>query len=466
MEPIDWIDKIEKEYNVKGITYDGIMVWPILRPYVMSSLFFHKLGEKKKRQTKIDQKTLTLFIKHLFYGLQHLFRKKKYFMFSSSERRKPLKGVYHDRVLEGVAKLTGKQGLYFENPYPIGHYKSVPTENLVSESINYALSFCLSKIFFRKSKVKGKEVWEKVEEDLKISLNIQQVIQKFLGQKLWMGLLIRYHKPKAAFVVNSATLAGYIYAFKSQKIPVVELQHGVINSTHPSYNVSIDLGKSTFPDFLCVYGEYVKKIFNQKNYFIERKNVLKIGYYFFDELKKEKIVDERFEQLSRPYKRKVCVSLLDTTEDEMIKFVNSASNIDSDTFYALLPRTKKDYSNVELHKNIKIIDWLTTYEVILLCDIHSTINSSCALEAPVLGVRNVLINLNGSAKRYYSDILIDEQLTLFADTPEEFVDKIKSLGELDRDEIVKRASFLNEQNHMVNISGFIKSKVNNDFVAL
>jgi hypothetical protein len=63
--------------------------------------------------------------------------------------------------------------------------------------------------------------------------------------------------------------------------------------------------------------------------------------------------------------------------------------------------------------------------------------STCAIEAPSLGVQNILINIDGLSKRFYGNVLNDTRVTRFADTPEEFVSVANSFEKLDRDTIVK-----------------------------
>jgi hypothetical protein len=58
------------------------------------------------------------------------------------------------------------------------------------------------------------------------------------------------------------------------------------------------------------------------------------------------------------------------------------------------------------------IDELNVYEIILCSDLHITINSSCALEAPFLGVRNLLINIDNFSETYFGSVLPKESSTI------------------------------------------------------
>ena len=92
------------------------------------------------------------------------------------------------------------------------------------------------------------------------------------------------------------------------------------------------------------------------------------------------------------------------------------------------------------------------YELTMLADFHATVYSTCAIEAPSLGVQNILINIDGLSKRFYGNILSDRRVTRFVDTPQEFVSIANDFEKLDRDTIVK----LNEDLIAVDYEGNIR----------
>jgi hypothetical protein len=83
-------------------------------------------------------------------------------------------------------------------------------------------------------------------------------------------------------------------------------------------------------------------------------------------------------------------------------------------------------------------------------DYHSTVYSTCALEAPSFGVQNIMININDLSRKTFRASLVD-RTTKYADTPEEYLNLIRSMDKLD-EEIVY---YLNEDvimpNYMKNL---------------
>jgi hypothetical protein len=70
---------------------------------------------------------------------------------------------------------------------------------------------------------------------------------------------------------------------KALEIPVVELQHGVINKYHKGYSYPGDREKEAFPDYLLTFGEY----WNNIEYPIPDEKVIVTGYPYFDMMKKK-----------------------------------------------------------------------------------------------------------------------------------------------------------------------------------
>lgn len=456
MEPIDWIKKIELEYRVEDIKYDGIQLWPALRSYVRFAILRRKFGQVDLQQAKLNKGTILVLLKNVFVGIRHLFFKKEYFIFTSSKCRILSHGQYHDRVLGGISSILSGNSLYFENPYPNGLYRDVKKENRVSESILHLLSQVYQLLFYDKKKLSGLDVWNSLIKDLDIEVDISIYTKRFLGQYGVMNSLVKYHKPKAIFLISSNTLSGYIYAFKKNHIPVVEMQHGIISKKHASYNVFKNIGTEMRPDYLCVYSNFTKEVFHSNNYFIKPENVVATGYYFLDFIRKEKIIDKKFDDISNRFATKICVSMSDSAIEDSLNYIIAAAKLDNSKFFALVPRSIKTYENFELPDNVKVIDWLNVYECISLCDFHSTILSTCAIEAPALGVQNIIISIDSRSRKIFRGMLDDENITQFADTPIEFINVVDHMPRLTRDEIIVSTSHLILPEFKKNMMSFLE----------
>ncbi|NTZ20257.1 hypothetical protein EXW96_22735 [Paenibacillus sp. JMULE4] len=99
--------------------------------------------------------------------------------------------------------------------------------------------------------------------------------------------------------------------------------------------------------------------------------------------------------------------------------------------YVLIPRNKENsYENIALPRNVIINPCENFYEMILYADFHATVYSTCAIEAPSLGIKNIMINIDGLAKYWFGEILTNSLTTEYVNTPEEFVDLVNSNNNL------------------------------------
>ena len=102
-----------------------------------------------------------------------------------------------------------------------------------------------------------------------------------------------------------------------------------------------------------------------------------------------------------------------------------------------------------------IVESMDVYETILHSDIHVTAYSSCALEAPALGVPNVLVNIENKAYEYYRDILSDKT-TSYVSTTDEFIKLVSNLPMESAENIQSYHKDVMKPNYEQNIDAFLK----------
>lgn len=144
-------------------------------------------------------------------------------------------------------------------------------------------------------------------------------------------------------------------------------------------------------------------------------------------------------------------------EKYVIEFICQAANLDKTIFYMLIPRRPEEehYSTLSLPDNVTVIKDKNFYELMMYVDFHSTLFSTCALEAPSLGVQNILINADNLSKQYYGTVLNDSRVTRYADTPKELVKIINTFEKLDRATISKLNEDIIAANYKQNIQNFM-----------
>lgn len=458
---IDFIKEIETKYNVSSISVNDIQVWPFLRvSYYFQygrSYIFEVLNNNSNR-TKIIFSRLKR-IRNVFYGFWNLFKKYDYIVFSDTLERRLVSGKYIDKIAEYLLyELGEKRVLLIENPVNGLHFNrsKISTKNIISLDI-----FCIfcNKYFLRKKLcIKNEVILKEINKKYGLNINYHRIIAQFIFYKYMFIIFYKIYNPKAIFIncYYSLIHQAAICAAKKKGIKTIELQHGIINNKHSAYNIFTYLDKSFFPDYLLAFGDYVKNVFNEGNYFIKKENVLPVGSMYLDYInykyKPSKGNVKIFINFRKKYKKIVTVSSQWTIESKLIKFIKKSASLSKDILYIFVPRDiNKNYSNVNFPENIIILKHLDVYQITKETNFHSTVYSTCASEAPAIGVPNILININNQAKMYYSNLLTNRDVTRFVDTEKEFVNTILTWHTKTKREIMSLHNGFYKENHKKNL---------------
>lgn len=456
------LKEIELSYNTQSIKLDGDCVWPILR-YKVNEELRTKEG-LTSRTVKINKNLIIELLVTLFYGLKELLiiNRYKFWVFSNSDRRKKIHGKYVDRVMEPIAEHALRT-LVIENPYPLGHHykkENLKNENIISQSVFFLCAKLIGFFLSSNVKVENEKILVKILKESGISLDYKAVLRNHRAQYLFMKLMLKLATPKVVFFVYSASSLGYIKALKEKDIPVVELQHGVINELHYAYNVFKDFGNNFYPDYLLTYGVNESKIFDDNNFFIESSNVIPIGYYFLEEFINFPIDDFKHLPDKNGFTKIIVLSLQDPFEKFMFKFLNDIALRDKTILFLLVPRdSKKSYQEFQFPDNVRVERNFNVYECLKIADFHMTINSTCAIESLCFGVPNILYDYKNWASNYYGEVLNDSGHTVFVNSISEFEHIIKNHHFYDKEKIVQKSRNFIESNFVNNLNYVIEQKI-------
>jgi hypothetical protein len=414
------LKKLDNEFKVEKIKYNGIHLWPFLRPYVIDAILI-KEGDQSSETTKIDFKIFFLLVKSFFYGLPNLFKNHTYLVFSMAERRKKINGVYHDRVAQGISELFPEETLFIENPLYDGHYsiKELPTQRIMSQSPLLILSYLIGRGLFRIHNIAGLNVYKELLMAYGIELDIKVLTARFLGQYYFTKFLLKFYKPKKVFFVNLQNLLGCVKAFKERGILVYELQHGIINHEHPSYNYFIDFKQEFSPDILTTFSEREKKLFKGENFFLNQEQAIPLGYYFLS-LYKNKEPGAALTKIRQINKKILVYSSQDIYDHVIIPFLCKVALLDK-SLTILIKLRHRNLTDLmtNLPVNMKVMSDYSIYELLTIADVHCTVSSTCAIEAPFFNLPNVLINYQNYAHDYYGEMI--RRNVSYVETPAELL---------------------------------------------
>lgn len=420
LEAVQLFKKIEKEYDVMSIKYKTVSIWPYLRIYLIDSL-------TAQRAVGYTSSALSILLKSLFrFNPLLFFRKYQIWNYSSSTTRKKIGEIYEHHV----------SGYLHKSPYPLLtiEFQSpgiqtirrarIPEKNIVSGSWSLAL-MALIEVLLRpfKQKIDGEETLIKIIEELGGTFDYKRRLRLLIAQKATTDFFLSIgHKPQLFIIECSYTQMGRIMSAHKHNIPVVELQHGVLNSNHYAYNPTYH-SDLFYPDEICVYG------IEEYNYFsnIEKSFVNKVsatGLYILDK-SRVYFKDDLFAEDRKTYTRIAVVAGQMGGEERLSEFIDSVASKVKDILFVYIPRhiieLKFESQNVRLKIGVNI------YEYLKWCDFHVTISSTTGLEAHFFKKPVLFCDFNNVAKEYYGSIIKEENGTFYLHTEEEFIDKLADI---------------------------------------
>ncbi|PKP20986.1 MAG: hypothetical protein CVU05_07760 [Bacteroidetes bacterium HGW-Bacteroidetes-21] len=426
--PLEFIREIETQWPVETVTARGLQVWPHLRIYIGSADdYFSQISGKKSL-------LIRTFFSSVFYGFGSLFRKYNYIIYSDTKERRKIDGLYVDKSIDYLMTIVHKP-LDIEIPLS-KHFarKNIPTKHIVSKVFFYFIETVYAKLFLCRLKIKEKHVLDDICAHYNLDFNYKALVKRFIAQYVVTRFFIRFNRPMAAFIECYYTNIGRIAAFKKKGIKVVEIQHGVISNKHLAYNIFKTFDESYFPDYLFTFGESERKIAEHEHFYIRSDQIIPVGSFYIDYINSHPVKHSFVDEFREKYKYLVCVSGQNHySESDLIIFLNSVARLNEEILFIFVPRDESFKERTyELSERILVNYEVNCYEMISVCDYHTTVFSTCALEAPSLGVPNILVNIKGLSKLHYEEVLNDSNTTLYVNSPEEYIEAIKTFKVKDK----------------------------------
>jgi hypothetical protein len=422
---------------------EAIKEWPYLR----TKLGFLLKNKDNKKNLNNKQKKIG-FVKSFFYGFKNWFNKYECIVFSDSSQRKFIKGKYFDKNFDYIINSSKYKTLLIERPN-LEHYdiKKVYTNFIVSSSILKIiielLSFFMINPNFKLPKI--------------LNIYKNQLIKRYKickAEEIVYKILLKVYNPKIIFVSCYNCQHGLIKIANELNINIIEVQHGVINDMHFSYKSKLDMDKIYFPSTLLSFGD------NERN--IDStilQNVIPVGSYYLDFLLNNFTPQKSLISIIEKFNLSFGISMQNEEWEEkvMIDFIKRQALQNPNFLFIIIPRMNIININEINLPNVILYPELDCYQIILHCNAHISLYSSCALEAPTLGIPNILINeKNKYASKYYSELLSSINTSIIS-TDEEFTSTLRKLINTEKSLIKNSNSSIFKNNYIENIDNFIKN---------
>jgi hypothetical protein len=459
---VERFKQIEINYEVESIKAKGQSVWPLIRFYLFVNYQSQVIPFQSKNLGIARKRKL---IAQFFYGFTSYFRKHDYLAFSDSSERKLVDGKWVDKTVDYILENL-PDALLIELPLP-AHYKKseIPTTFVASKLPLYALAKIYTALFLRKIKIENENILKDVIKELNINFDYLSILKKNIAQYKIGRILAYIYKPRWVIIQPSYTNSGFVKAFKDSGTPVVEVQHGLISESHEAYNPFKRFDNSYFPDYFLSYGERERDFFSGKNYLLSKDRVIPIGHYYLDHINtsRKSTKDIIPEVLNFSYGVSITGQNLPGTEEKFIEFMSEVARHTPQVCFFYIPRSDRSaiFQIYGIPKNLIITVQRDTYEVLRLTKFHTTIFSTCAIEAPALGTPNILVNINNLAKTHLHEVIENLSATVLVETVEEYIQALQDNISISKEKIINSSSYLIAADYKKNVKNFVNEKLLN-----
>lgn len=323
-----------------------------------------------------------------------------------------------DETLENSHYLLDMKSL--ENNYAILKSHNVLYCDLEAFKAIKRLNFQYESI--SKSEVNSMII-EPIEKYFNISINLEirkqlmnLVRNKINERKYWIryyNYMLKKISPQIVLIVVSYSLDRMVLCEEAKKrnIPVVELQHGAINSGHVTYNFYKKMKLPSFPDYIFTFGQF------------EKDRIIPVGY---PELEKYLTIYKK----ERKFKKTIL--FISQGLEQIAEYARiMAENLDAEKYQVVFQLHPKEYfdwkkklSNYLFHPNIEVVGSFehTVYESLAQADWVVGCYSTVLYEAQMFNVKVAVLKFS----LYYSvENLYKTGCALLVDSPRQLIDEIK-----------------------------------------
>ncbi|MDS1369871.1 hypothetical protein RJ999_02045 [Aliarcobacter butzleri] len=409
------LNEIEERIDTSRFVYDNENIWPIFRNAVGWEIALRNNAVNNVSLNKVSHKKISLlklFLKSILLLIISLFKKYDYIIFSTSDDYRNIDGKFKNRLTdELIEKYENSNILEIQASFDI--IKSSKNRNYLPQFIFLIFVDIFSK-FVRISKI------DSIEDELKkinIKIDSKKIIKKYISSQKIHKFLFNLYRPKKIFT-TCYSFMPIVKLANDLNIDTLEFQHGVIEN-HFAYDVRTDINSIFYPKKIAVFGINTLKYLEQRYY---STNIFPVGNMLVHHYSKK--MNEYIINLKKEYKLVICVSLQWTIIKDMVNYVEKQAEIYKDICFILIPRSKNELSDyISIFDNIKILENINCYEIAANSDYHMTCYSTCALEAPSLGVENIFLNINGLSEKYFfsfineklfnSKIELEDEISIF-----------------------------------------------------
>jgi len=429
MNILNKLSILESKYNaIDDFKYKNTTSWIDIKNYIYSKSLNNVVKNPTQNSSSfLSFKGIKLLVLSLIFYISYIFnRKQKEIYIGAGSGLFEFNNRIYDSYLP--KEIRDSEIIYMMSadfPETLCKYKSyLKNKKVVIYSFLIApLKMIFIKIFKNKSKLKIDDALAKEIEKLGVNEDELKYIHTKFIVTYWLYKLFLYPlKIKKAYIVSTYSNTELISVLKEKNIEIIEIQHGLIGTTHRGYNYAISSDILPTPNKVYVYDKFWKQ------------ELINAGYYSDEQIKidgrlKYELIDKKLEVFDFDF-------FVFTGQggffDDIIELINSSIEYLKDKNLKLLyiphpNESEKDLnylkSQIKDFYNILVLDKTskkhTTEQYIYNCIAHISVYSSCHFDA-----------IYYKDKTFVYDIMSENPMQYYIENfPKQFI-PIKSLKEI------------------------------------
>lgn len=443
---IEKIKHIETTYPVEDIEYAGIKLWPFFRNSIFT-LYYYSDETTETNETQKLSKVLRFLTAFKETSLLRMLKKQSVLVFTDDMEIKRRNDGYADRIMQCV--FTAETNL---TPIIVKRLQfNVPIKYYVQSDFIAGFIVLFSKLLhFKRKKFQGEEILRNIIQELNVQFDYKKDFRLIIGGLDFYRIYFCLVKPCKIYVncYYDIMRMPAFYVAKQKRIPVIEMQHGVINDHHIAYTSFKCFDVNPYPDYLLVFGDRFKLEVSENIY--HKGSVLTVGSYYIDLMRQEVNANKcLFEKKYGFLKDKIIITVASQYDMDkaILTFAEQAAELDGHLFFVFIPRFVKDYHRCYKNDNIAIETELNVYQCMQNSHVTSAVLSTCAIESLAFGTPVVLMDIDGVARFMYGSFFEGIQSGLYASRPDEFIEKVNKAVHFDRNVVKEEGNLFFADNH-------------------
>lgn len=249
-------------FEEKEIHREDIKLWDIVRFDVFYLLFYSSKSVAKKQKVRSCKNVLL----HLFYFCLFLYslRKSYDFLFFSCSRFQNKEHKQYDPNILDIYEILKNDALCIDSYFSEFSYQHPVVFDYF---LRFRYKFYLRKYIKKTSNKFPLYILDSIQKEFGVVIEenfVHNLLAKFELEREHYFKLFKYLKPEVIFLVQNGIQKGMFMAAKECNIPMVELQHGLVDYSHLAYSYpkAINIEKLILPSYFFAYSEFWKKRIN------------------------------------------------------------------------------------------------------------------------------------------------------------------------------------------------------------